>query len=280
MHYNLSTKVLRDLLSTPAYKATSYQSTYNPDFEALSDYGNIKGVFDDLLTKLNRPPSQKEYIEEGMKRAEAFFQPNNKSKTTSIHSIKRKGSRSYTDAYFYWNKDLQSACRGRLARTYPSYMVEYSTIIALKELYPEFQIGSNTYVDTVFGADIVVASKALKKCFYIHIISNTPTSRGYLKEKAKRTGYCMDMDGNSKYFKRDWTKGHFELAYDRSNTANTEVINGNPILTHSYITGVIEAQTLFSETDDFTKQNQICQFHYWLVQNNVAKEGLKDLWVK
>lgn len=276
MQYKLSTKELRALLATDYYKAGFYFTCFIQEFEDLGDYGNIKTLFDDLLQQLGRPPSQQEYVLAGTERAKEFFKPNTGSGEASIHPVWKKWGNE--DVTFYWNKELLIAVQSRLARTYPSYMVEYSAIITLKEMYPNFQIGSNNFVDTVFGADIVVASREQDKVFYIHVISNTPTSRKFLKQKAKRKGFCYDVNGNKKFYTRDWSRGHIEMAYDHSTTNHTEDINGNFIMKPEYIKEVVEAGLGSPDADRYTDNCQINTFHYWLIENNVAPIGLSELW--
>ena len=279
MQYTLSTKELKDLLQTEAFRATNYPCHNLPHFEELGDYGNIKTLFDDLLSELGRPPSQKEYVTAGTARAKEFFKPNTVAGRTSVHSVRKNGKSKQLS--FTWNSELITAVQKRLSRTYPSFLVEYSTIIMLKELYPNFKLAANPYIDGIFGADIVVASKEDNKVFYIHVIRNTATSRQYLKDKATRKGYCKDVLGNNKYFTRNWDKSHIELAYDTYASDSTENINGNFIMKDSYIKEVIEKELNSPEedTDGFNNKNQISIFHTWLIKNKIDSKGLNGAWI-
>jgi hypothetical protein len=279
MEYNMSINELKALLATEAYKATSYPCHSVTGFEDLGDYGEIKTLFDDLLTELGRPPSQKEYVTAGTARAKEFFKPNTIAGRNSVHNVRKNGKTKQLS--FTWNSELVTAVQKRLSRTYPSFLVEYSTIIMLKELYPTFKLAANPYIDGIFGADMVVASKENNKVFYIHVIRNTATSRQYLKDKATRKGYCVDVFGKNKYFTRNWDKSHVELAYDTYESAHTDNINGNFIMKPSYIKEIIakEIASPAGSTDAFNNKNQISIFHTWLIDNKIDSKGLTGAWI-
>ena len=279
MDYNLSINELRALLSTEAYKATNYPCHNVAGFEDLGDYGDIKNLFDDMLADLGRPPSQKEYVAAGTERAKKFFEPNTNSGRTSVHTIQKNGKNQ--SHAFTWNSELITACQKRLSRTYPSLLVEYAAITMIKEMYPTFKLAANHYIDCIFGADIVVASKENNKVFYVHVIRNTATARGYLQAKATKKGKCQDVFGNNKYFIRNWDKSHIELAYDTFASDHTENINGNFIMKPSYIKEIIakEIASPAGSTDAFNTKNQIAIFHTWLIDNKIDSEGLKGVWI-
>lgn len=280
MQYNLSIKQLEELLKTDAYRATNYPCHNLPEFEELSDYGNIKTLFDDLLTQLGRPPSQKEYVTAGTARAKEFFKPNTFGGRASVHTAYKNGKTKQLS--FIWNSELITAVQKRLSRTYPSLLVEYSTIIMLKEMYPNFKLAANLYIDGIFGADIVVASKEHNRVFYIHVIRNSASSRQLLKEKATRKGFCQDVFGHNKYFIRNWSTSHTELAYDTHESSRTANINGNFIMKPEYVREVIEGEIHSSaaNSDGFNSHSQISIFHTWLIKNKVDSNGLNGSWVQ
>lgn len=287
--YDMPLNELETLLNGPEYKSNIYPIHTHPNFERLNDYGSIRTLFDDLTEELGRIPSQTEYVAAGTLRAQKFFTPTVPG-TTEV--TKRWGKKNMYSGTFDWNDpELQKAVNKRLSRTYPSFLVEYTTIVQLKTLYPGYHIGTNDWLDTTAGIDIAVASPEHNRIVYIHVTSSSQQATDTYNNKKSRVGIAFDKNHKAHWYERNFNKGHIHLVFDKfTDTATTRFVNGNPILKPEHIKHVIDTamgvpDTTLSHFDTWypDKNNQRAQqllhLHNFLLQNKVDEKGLGTVWV-
>lgn len=287
--YQLTTKQVETMLNKPFYFQKVYPQHTHPTFENLIEYGDISSIWEDLITKLDRIPSQTEYVAEGMERARVFFSPDVPGKTTVTKKWGRGNSHS---GVFDWTDPmLHTAVTKRLSRAYPSFVTEYTTIIQLKELYPNFLIGTNDWLDMTAGVDIAVASPEHNRIVYIHITTRSQQATDNYNNKKSRKGVAFDKNHKAHWYDRNFNKGHIHLAFDKfKTTETTRFINGNALLKPEHIKQVID--TAMSVPDvtlkhfdtwypDENKQRaqQLLHLHNFLLQNKVDEKGLGTVWV-
>lgn len=281
LDYTLSIDKYKELISQPAYAMKQYEWAGYEEFEQLVSFGNIANMFEELADKLGRVPTQNEYIQEGLARSKAFFVGKSKSNGDRFLPIKKDKSGKVLKWHnFKWTEKLEKAVTQRLARSYPSHMVEYSTILTLLSKFPQYKIGANDYLDGILGVDIVVGAEKANKVGYVHVTSASGYSDHWLKKKEDRTGKAWDKDGNKHEYKRNFKKGHIHLAFSAYESESTEIINGIPMIKHSHIQHVLEvAFTLAPYMDTWQAKEQLHQLHKWLKDNKIDKEGLGTVWL-
>jgi len=230
--YDISWEEFIDTLNSPRYKVERYSSkTGYPEFEKLRKYGvNIASTYDDLMNRLNRIPTQQEYIEEGLIRAEKFFTTKVKRDGRRWLAVGTKIDGRPKWAGFSWEDErLRKACKIRLARTYPSYLVETGVTIFFHSNYKDsIYISNHEQVDRVLGADLAIGVTDIDTILYFHVASRSGMSG--IPNKEKRTPRVKD----GPKFYRDFTD-HIYLAYDLKESESTMMINGNSILKPQYI---------------------------------------------
>uniref|UniRef100_UPI00054DCDE9 hypothetical protein n=1 Tax=Bacillus sp. UNC41MFS5 TaxID=1449046 RepID=UPI00054DCDE9 len=181
---------------------------------------------------------------------------------------------------FKWEEKLEKAIVQRLARSYPSHMVEYSTILQLKSNYPNYKVGANDYLDGIMAVDIVVGAENQDKVVYVHVTSASAYSDKWLKVKEDRKGVGIDKDGKKHYYQRNFKKGHVHFAFDKVDSKTTDVINGIPVFKDSYIQEKLEVAFMLAPSmDSWKKKEQLCQLHKWLKDNGIDKNGLGSVWL-
>ncbi|MEB6213513.1 hypothetical protein MXL49_16655 [Enterococcus casseliflavus] len=225
---------IRKLLNKEDFMIEEIEKVYYPEFENINGYGDIFTVFDEWVQAFGTPPSQSEYVDEYTSRAKEFF--------TDTHYIELDGSRtvsSYRGTYtFFWNEKLEKAVRNRASRTYQSLMVEYTTAIQIKNLFPDIKVIMSPTIDTCYGSDLVLFNGNKISC--IHIFSDTHWGWKGFERKKTRKGFILSRDNIKCYWQRDWSKGHIPLTFSRFNSSSTEIINGNSIFKEEHIKKVIE----------------------------------------
>jgi hypothetical protein len=280
LNYNMKLNEYKELISKPEYAMKQYEWVGYEEFEKLVSYGNLANLFEELADKYGRVPTQTEYVNEGLAISKAFFVGKSKPNGDRFLPIGKKADGKPIWHNFKWSEKLEKAIVQRLARSYPSHMVEYSTILQLKNNYPEYKVGANDYLDGIMAVDIVVGSEKQDKVLYVHVTSASAYSDKWLKVKEDRLGVGIDKDGNKHYYKRNFKKGHVHLAFSKEESESTEIINGIPVFKDSHIQEVLEiAFTLAPTMDTWKKKEQLVQLHKWLKENHIDKNGLGSVWL-
>ena len=280
LDFNVSLEDFKLMLEKPEFKAILYQSEFYYEFEQLGSYGKgLFSLFEDLALKLGRVPSQNEFIKAGFKIAKSHFTDNikpDKGKILSI-GVNDFGHKEYHS--FYWNDQLRESIMQRLSRGYRSYLVEYSTILTIKNLFPQYKVGTNSYLDLVAGIDIVVGDKKEDKMLYVHVMSDSGFSNDMYMKKEKRRGARRDRFGNLQFYKRSFKKGHLQLTFTYDDSASTIAINGNPMIKPEHIKNVIELSFNAPNLDSFKEPDQIIKLDEWIKSKNINKNGLGSFWI-
>lgn len=275
-------KEYKEMISQPQYAMKQYAWVGYDEFEALSKYGDLANLFEELAEEYGRVPTQDEYVTVGFERAKEYFTTKVNAKGQRWLPVKKdpKTKKVLKWHDFKWEEKLMRAITQRLARSYPSHMVEYSTILTLLEKYPHFKVGASDYIDGVMAVDIVVASEEHDKVLYVHVTSSSGYSDHWLKKKESRKGFALDKNGGKHFYTRNFKKGHAHLAFGKTETDTTEIVNGIPVIKESHIDSVIEvAMILAPSMDTFKGKEQLCQLHYWLIENNISDNGLGNFWL-
>ncbi|MCD4839745.1 hypothetical protein LRS37_12885 [Neobacillus sedimentimangrovi] len=279
MNYNLTIEQYKQLISQPEYQMVQYPWVGYEEFEQLSSYGNLAHLFEELTEQLGRVPTQTEYINEGLARSKAFFIGKAKPNGDRWLPIQKdKNGKVLKWHNFKWDERLEKAIVQRIARSYPSHMVEYSTILLLKSYFPQYKIGANDYLDGVMGVDIVVGSEQHDKVAYIHITSASSYSDHWLKKKEDRKGVIY-QNGVRHEYTRNFKKGHIHLSFSLYESESTEIINSIPLLKISHIQQVLETAFMLAPyMDTWKKKEQLCQLHHWLKDKGI-EQGLGSVWL-
>ena len=221
---NLTVDQLEMALQKPEYmavdsikfgKLTRKQKSEISTVEKVTGFGHTVGdSFESLIQKLGRVPTQKEYSENSLAKIKAWW-------TVETAGIE-------------WSDTVEQAVYNRQLRSYSSHLVELHTLLAVRELFPDWQVYCTDSIDLLMGVDLVVETK--QKRLYIHIFKNTQSAFQAFRRKENRGGR-KDSAGKFKKFKRDFT-GDKSLQYDWSQSQcseSTKFINGNPVFKKDYL---------------------------------------------
>lgn len=236
----LTVAEIEKLLKQPEYTAIipdySFKNSKNKRetdaVEKVVSFGKELGdLFENLSLENNRIPTQKEFLDAQLVIMKDFWL--NKASKADTKGIE-------------WTDAVEKACINRTLRTYTSQLVEYHTITAMRELFPEWGIYSSSHLDLLLGVDLVVETE--KKFMYVHIFKNSTHGFKAFYKKEKRGG--SKINGKFKKFHRDFT-GDKCLVFDyhpNQFSDTTQFINGHPL----FKTEFLEKQFLL-----FDKFNQI-----------------------
>lgn len=251
---------IKELLHTEEFKRVDVGRYIDEYFEGLFDY-NVIDLFDTLKKEFGRIPSQQEYIERGLMRAEGFF----KGQPTRWCGY-NLGRHTFT-----WDEDLIRAVKGRLDNAYNSYVVEEQVEEFIRDNYDvKTATKYRKYLDTNFGSDVTILSG--EKIYYIHVVKESKSSRNHLKDKATRKSYIPNKFGRKCYWYRNWNKvhhGHHALFFDKENTEQTEIINGVVVFRDDYLTEYFD--NLFSgDKYDVMGESELEEFYKFLRKSKLA----------
>lgn len=270
----MKNEAIRELLGQDLYNIVEVEKVRNASFEALNYYGEIFTVFDDLLKGLGRVPSQREYIQEYIWRAKAFFTDEEKVDSTGGLWI----AFGTTYHLFRWNEALVKAIINRAGRTYQSLLVEYTTAQQLKNIFPNAKVVISGLVDVAFGSDIVLEMDG--KITYLHVFSNTYWGHKGFSNKAHRPGKAKDREGKTHCWKREWSVAHTPLAFGREEDNMTEIINGNPLFKEEalkeYIEKIFTTEGMYEVVSD-SNETQLDKFIKWCEDHNIDYYGTETV---
>lgn len=242
------TEEFHNLLRQKEYRFMEVPRVSYRDFEQLRKFGEVHNIFEDLTEQLNRPPTQYEYVKEGLVRAEHFFKQNTK-RGYRWFVLEKNPDGSNRWGKFNWDTDnqLQLACLQRLSRTYQSRIVELSTYYQLLDLQENYDIdiGVHEYLDLILGSDIAIRSREYNKTAYFHVASSTGAR--WIEKKAKRT---INLSENDVY-RRDFSKNHHTLAFNLEESETTTLVNGNPTLRTEYIEQKVQEALMNTYSDSY-----------------------------
>lgn len=209
--------------------------------EKMAGFGTEVGTtFEVLLETLGRVPTQKEFADK------------------ATEQIKNWWSQSNTVTQL-WTEATELAVYNRQLRSYSSHLVELHALLALRELFPEWNVYCSEYLDLLMGVDLVVESE--KKRLYLHIFKNS--KMGFLAYRKKEMrGGKKNSSGKFVRYKRNFN-GHKSLQYDfrkNQHSESTQFINGNPL----FKTEWLEMQLLlFDKFDQFGQElSDLSNFEY------------------
>lgn len=265
---------VRELLNSELYTIKEIERVSYPEFEQINYFGDTFNLFDELIVQLGRPATQHEYIQEYIYRAKAFFTAERYLENNGSRKVKVKGI-TYS---FIWNEQLVKAVIQRANRTYQSLMVEYTTALQIKELFPESKILMSPLIDSCFGSDIVLMMDG--KVSYIHVFSDTYWGHEGFKRKEKRHGIAKNTTGHTSFYKRNWSTAHVPLAFGREENEMTEIVNGNPLLKEDKLKECIEDlfNTPGKHESVMTGHSQIEKFIKWCADNSIDyNKGVVEL---
>ncbi|MCW6683046.1 hypothetical protein NHG29_09155 [Aerococcaceae bacterium NML160702] len=238
------------------YKHEKVERVMHDQFERLHDYGGICTLYDDLKKELNRIPTPKEFLEQGLKLALAFFNEDNC----------RYCGRKYGYYTFAVDDELKQAIKSRLMRAYSSRLVEESVEDFLRRKYPKLKVYSNEYIDLNFGVDLAVVDAEKKRAYYLHVAKNNNYSKNHLDSKKNRKSYRTVGDKKI-YWTRNWGKGHTLLAYNDELTDRMEEVQGHLVFNNRYLERFFSLLFASDRYDDGAKE--IREFKKWLVDNKI-----------
>ena len=265
---------VRELLNSELYTIKEIERVSYPEFEQINYFGDTFNLFDELIVQLGRPATQHEYIQEYIYRAKAFFTAERYLENDGSRKVKVKGI-TYS---FIWNEELVKAVIQRANRTYQSSMVEYTTALQIKELFPESKILMSPLIDSCFGSDIVLMMDG--KVSYIHVFSDTYWGHEAFKIKEKRHGIARNTTGHICFYKRNWSTAHVPLAFGREENKMTEIVNGNPLFKEDKLKEYIEDlfNTPGKHESVMTGHSQIEKFIKWCADNSIDyNKGVVEL---
>ncbi|MED4619466.1 hypothetical protein [Priestia megaterium] len=164
MELNYTLEELETLLAKPEYRAynrLNYSNVPEALYDGVKKMDNVVSfgqevidLFDNMVDRLGRLPSQKEYIAEGLPLYEAFWKEN---------QYTHKKINGYP-----WTKGVKLGIMDRIARTYTSKLVELHLELMLKEL--GFTVKAHPLLDSVMGVDLVVEDD--EKIYYVHVTTS------------------------------------------------------------------------------------------------------------
>lgn len=264
-----------NLLREPEYHFTDIPSPRYEEFEKLRKYGEVANLFEELEESLGRPPTQSEYIQIGLIRAEEFFRTNTK-KGYRWFVLEKNPDGSNRWGKFNWDTDerLHQAVTQRLSRTYQSKLAElsiYHQLICMSNIY-DIEVGTHDYLDLILGVDIAVRSETMNKTSYFHVSSESGAL--WIPTKEGRSVDLSDIDT----YTRDFSKNHQNITYTLEESDKTLLINNNVTIRREYIELMI-ATAMMEEHSDTYQSEQIEELKKRLEEaTNFSSLKDSDIW--
>lgn len=257
--------MIKDLLKREEYKIVDKRlEEYYSEFEELYSYGFVGAyLFDELKKSYRRIPTQEEFLEEGLDRAYNFFsfQP------------KQWLSKSKEYHYFNWDSKLINCIENRLTRSYISFILEEQVSEFVKEYY-NAKTTSNPMIDVVFGSDVTVLKG--DKIYYIHITKNNNWSSSFLRSKGDKSAFAVDDNGDKRYWKRNWKKGHHLLTYNNRWQERMINVNGNTLFNEEWLEEWLDDMFDSKNYDSFSGKSELASFYKYMNRFNLAGSEVKS----
>lgn len=249
MAFNLTVKSLEGWLYRPEYKPHRIQLTKEElstkDVVEMEKHNRVLGrsfhhTFDKWFKKWKRIPTPQEFIAMQMEDVRKNFDSPAWRRNHRIN--------------FQLTPVVEKALKGRLLRSYVSFINELHTELVIKELYPKATIDRGTELDFE-GIDLLVHDSNKAVSHKIHITKNSVYAIDFL---FKKEGKKLEFRGyNNKlwavpvwkkvnhaiYEDRDFS-GHIFLLYNSTADYSTRVVNGYYLFTRDYIKTKLEANIL------------------------------------
>lgn len=200
--------------NTKGYRLSNETMTADPRLTTLFDDYIEKGVF----------PTQDEYVKryyELQLTALKRLHPQLKSDNPAEYDALKKGT---------WN---------RATRAYMGYMVQYHTLLLLRENFPEAHFYTSQAFDEAGKVDIVMHYK--HRYHYIHITSTSAHAKRHARRKQWLKRFMSDDTGD------------IYLTYDpvrRGYSAHTRFIGQYPLFKKEWLIETIEAHANSTEFGD------------------------------
>lgn len=266
------THFIQFLQDTDIYRAIKYDFVNYPEYEKLNGSVIMPAVFDRLVDRLGRIPTQREFVEEGLLDSAKFFLNPQKLKNGNERWLKVYNDKGYKVWHnFSWTERLQKAIVSRLARSYHSMTAEHTAELTLKYLFPDWTIISDERLDRVLGTDIVCITDD-NQVVYFHVTAESNYALHLLKRKARYDGKLY-KGGKPIYFKRNFNAAHKLLLYSRKLENNKSMHHASIIFfKKTYI-----ENTALSALEDAEElqDSQLVKFNDWLIAN--GQRGIKEL---
>lgn len=192
-------------------------------FNNINSLGaSVGNCFEELVGRLKRIPTQKEYVDLG-------------TELTASWWINAQLNRDYRIKGLSFDGVIVEACRERMARSYLSIINEIHTHLLLKELYPTAKIITHNVIDLVLGVDIIMELD--NRRYYIHILKDSKFSIDSYYSKENHGG--LFKDGNYYKYKRDFT-GDILLTYTTKDSVKCITLRDIPLFRREYLKEYID----------------------------------------
>ncbi|MBF4500223.1 hypothetical protein IRY55_02510 [Savagea sp. SN6] len=262
--YKLAQKVLHN----EKYQKLHWEVVDFPEYEGLNGSMIMPDIWDRLMERNNgEMPSQKEFVQECLVDSKEFF-------FKKMNSNGERWLMPYFDGQkqwyaFCWNERLIRAIIARAARSYPSFVAEYTAKLMIEYTYPKFKIIENNYLDRMLGSDITIVTPD-NKVIYLHVMRDSYYSRHYFINKSGTTGKLWH-NGVCNEFDRDFNEAHAQLFYDTNNNKYNLIINDCVFITQAYIKEVIDNVIDSAEP---LADSQLLRLDQWLIDTGIDKNGV------
>lgn len=176
-------------------------------------------IFRELISKLGRIPTQREFIKEASKRVFREW----------VRKSQYYGTNNNNGIYQHLLNDqiMENTVQNRIKRTYMGFVAEWNLLAIIKSKFNDVIIMRNPYVDVRMGIDFFVVFVNEGKVINIHSTSSSAKSKSYLNKKSEcsENGFVGDL-----MFYYSSTK----------NTKESRLINGFPIYNEDFVTTTIK----------------------------------------
>ncbi|MFG3611430.1 hypothetical protein [Rummeliibacillus stabekisii] len=204
-------------------------------------------LFDNLIEKLHRLPTPKEYISEGLVIMENYWKENR-------HTNKKIGG-------YPFNKGVKLGCADRLLRTYISFIVEIHLQLLLKE--KGFKVCEHPLIDSIMGVDLIAENH--KKRYYIHVTTSKRGEGGSIqsvKHKEKRGLFLFGGEWHN--YSRDFS-GDVVLHYPQKAVGGmAKEVNNLILLEKEYLDFFFDLKDISSKHGEpLGRPSKLLRFNEW-----------------
>lgn len=255
------------------------QREYIKEFEDCNKWTTreVLGLFDTLTNENDGlPPTPYQYFYSALKMTEEYwFSRSTEGKISYSKMIDGR----WETIYLTWSEHMKRAIFWRLSRMYESMMVEYVAVCTVHSLYPKAHILTSPDIDLVLGVDLVVVyeKQGVSRTLFLHVTKNSRWSMNNIKNKANKTMYKKDKQGNSCNWKRRYTDSHNVLLYDKEETNTTRLYNGHSLLKTEYIQFMCD-NMMSKDLENFGEEGtELTDFNNFLMSNGINNKGISTM---